>query len=333
MALLLRRLARASPVAALGGAFGDRRKCSTGATTGGARRFSLGAAAAVSSGVAFLYAWTSPSMGHLEEQSQETSEKVALNPEKWMEFKLHEVARASHNSMLFRFIFDRDAKLGLDIASCVVTRAPLGLDAEGKTKYVIRPYTPISDLDSKGYFDLLIKVYPEGKMSQYMASLKPGDVLEVKGPIEKFRYSPNMKKQIGMIAGGTGITPMLQVITAILKNPDDNTQVSLLYANVSPDDVMLKGKLDELAASHPNLKIFYTVDRSSKNWRGGSGYISKDMILKGLPGPGEDTMILVCGPPGMMQHISGEKAKDWTQGELSGLLKETGYTEEMVYKF
>lgn len=73
-------------------------------------------------------------------------------------------------------------------------------------------YTPISDPDSKGYFDLLIKVlvwstnlctylsisnfvllsktsicfdilqvYPEGKMSQHFASLKPGDVVEVKG--------------------------------------------------------------------------------------------------------------------------------------------------------
>jgi len=42
-------------------------------------------------------------------------------------------------------------------------------------------YTPISDPEAKGYFDLLIKVYPDGKMSQHFASLKPGDVLEVKG--------------------------------------------------------------------------------------------------------------------------------------------------------
>ncbi|KAJ0040005.1 hypothetical protein Pint_27180 [Pistacia integerrima] len=56
----------------------------------------------------------------------------------------------------------------------------------------------LSDPDSKGYFDLLIKVYPEGKMSQHFASLKPEDVVEVKGPFEKLRYSPNMKKHIGM---------------------------------------------------------------------------------------------------------------------------------------
>ncbi|KAG8362619.1 hypothetical protein BUALT_BualtUnG0057800 [Buddleja alternifolia] len=158
------------------------------------------------------------------------------------------------------------------------------------------------------------------------------------------------------IAGGTGITPMLQIIDAILKNPDDSTQVSLLYANVSPDDILLKKKLDVLAASNPNLKVFYTVDKPTKDWLGGKGYISKEMVVKGLPSPSDDTLVLhsfidflaysnpgrkfayeetylVCGPPGMMKHISGDKAKDWSQGELTGILKELGYTEDMVYKF
>ncbi|CAL9755592.1 unnamed protein product [Musa acuminata subsp. burmannicoides] len=180
-------------------------------------------------------------------------------------------------------------------------------------------------------------------MSQHFATLQPGDVVEVKvfvffsRPIEKLRYSPNMKKDIGMVrdqSWGTGITPMLQVIKAILKNPDDNTQVSLIYANISPDDILLKGELDRLSTSYPNFKVFYTVDKPSKTWRGGTGYVSKDMVLKGLPSPGEETLILyVCGPPGMMKHISGDKAKDRSQGELTGILKELGYSEEMVYKF
>ncbi|PSR84488.1 NADH-cytochrome b5 reductase-like protein, partial [Actinidia chinensis var. chinensis] len=83
------------------------------------------------------------------------------------------------------------------------------------------------------------------------------------------------------IAGGTGITPMLQVIDAIIRNSDDNTQV--LYANVSPDDILLKHKLDMLAASYPNLK----------DWNGGSGYITKDMVVKGLPSPSDDALILI----------------------------------------
>lgn len=45
------------------------------------------------------------------------------------------------------------------------------------------------------------------------------------------------------------------------------------------------------------LQVFYTVDKPSQNWRGGAGYVSKDMVLKGLPRPGEDTLILVSFIP------------------------------------
>ncbi|KVI11639.1 Ferredoxin reductase-type FAD-binding domain-containing protein [Cynara cardunculus var. scolymus] len=272
-------------------------------------RIPFGVVAAISGGISYFYYFSEPNLVHLDHQiCEETGPKAALHPKKWEEFKLQEKATVSHNTHIYRFSFDPNLKLGLDVAS-----APLGKDAEGKTKYVIRPYTPVSDPDSKGYFDLMIKVYPEGKMSQHFAKLKPGDIVE--------------------IAGGSGITPMLQVIETILKNPDDNTKVSLVYANISPDDILLKKRLDMLAASHPNLKVFYTVDNPSKYWVGGTGYISKDMASKGLPAPSNHTLILVCGPPGMMKHISGDKAEDRSQGKLTGILKELEYTEEMVYKF
>ncbi|XP_073289704.1 NADH-cytochrome b5 reductase-like protein isoform X1 [Primulina huaijiensis] len=319
MAVFFRRLAKSAV------AFGSQTKCNTG--------IRFGTLAGVSAGISSYYYFSSPNLVYLDQLNEDAVPKIALNPDKWIEFKLQDKVEASHNTQLFRFSFDPNLKLGLDVASCIITRAPKQNDADGKTNYVIRPYTPISDPDAKGYFDLLIKVYPEGNMSQHFASLKPGDVVEVKGPIEKLRYNPNMKKHIGMIAGGSGITPMLQVIDAIVKNPDDNTQVSLLYANVSPDDILLKKKLDLLAASHPNLKVFYTVDKPTKDWHGGTGYVSKDMVVKGLPSPSDDTLILVCGPPGLMKHISGDKAKDRSQGELTGILKEIGFTENMVFKF
>lgn len=262
-----------------------------------------------------------------------STDSAALNPNEWISFKLDETIKVSPNTNIYRFTFNDSKKLGLEVASCLITRAEIGKKSDGKPNYVIRPYTPISPPDSQGYFDLMIKIYPEGKMSQHIGSLKPGDTLEVKGPIPKLPYKPNMKKNIGMIAGGTGITPMLQVIDAILSNKDDNTKVSLIYANLSPEDILLKEKLNVLSEQNPNFKVYYVVDKPSSDWRGGSGYITKDMVLKGMPAPSDDTLILVCGPPGMMKHISGDKAPDKSQGEVSGLLKDTGYSKEMVYKF
>lgn len=44
----------------------------------------------------------------------------------------------------------------------------------------------------------------------------------------------------GMIAGGTGITPMYQVAAAILKDPRDVTQLSLIFGNLSEEDILIK---------------------------------------------------------------------------------------------
>lgn len=53
--------------------------------------------------------------------------------------------------------------------------------------------------------------YPQGNVSSYMHSLKEGDSVNVKGPFAKLDYQANKYKKIGMVAGGTGIAPMIQV--------------------------------------------------------------------------------------------------------------------------
>merc|ERR1719362_1447786 len=99
-------------------------------------------------------------------------------------------------------------------------------------------YTPISTDEQPGYFELLVKGYPNGVVSKYLCSLKPGDSVEVKGPFTKLPYLVNMKSKIGMIAGGSGITPMLQVIREVLKTPEDKTQLTLIFGNQTPADIL-----------------------------------------------------------------------------------------------
>lgn len=59
----------------------------------------------------------------------------------------------------------------------------------------------------------------------------------------------------GMIAGGTGVTPMYQVANAILKNPADKTEITLLFANVSADDILIEEELTNLQALSPQFKV------------------------------------------------------------------------------
>lgn len=220
------------------------------------------------------------------------------------------------------------------------------LSATINNQLVIRPYTPVTSDDEKGYFDLVIKVYfknvhpkfPDGgKMSQYLDSLEIGDTIDIRGPAGKVVYlgkgkvsirESNRKpeyireaKQLGLIAGGTGITPMLQIIRAILKDEADQTQVSLLFANQSEDDILVREYLEELEEKSSNFKLWYTIDKSNEDWQYSVGFIDADMIKERLPPPGPDTQILMCGPPPMIQYACLPN------------LEKLGYSSDMYFPF
>lgn len=62
--------------------------------------------------------------------------------------------------------------------------------------------------------------------------------------------------------GGTGITPMLQLVREVVQDESDPTQMALLFANQTPGDILLRDELDSLARDNPHrFKLWYTVDR------------------------------------------------------------------------
>ncbi|EAW73271.1 cytochrome b5 reductase 3 [Homo sapiens] len=229
----------------------------------------------------------------------------------------------SHDTRRFRFALPSPQHiLGLPVGQHIY------LSARIDGNLVVRPYTPISSDDDKGFVDLVIKVYfkdthPKfpagGKMSQYLESMQIGDTIEFRGPSGllvyqgkgKFAIRPDKKsnpiirtvKSVGMIAGGTGITPMLQVIRAIMKDPDDHTVCHLLFANQTEKDILLRPELEELRNKHSaRFKLWYTLDRAPEAWDYGQGFVNEEMIRDHLPPPEEEPLVLMCGPPPMIQY-------------------------------
>ena len=160
------------------------------------------------------------------------------------------------------------------------------LEVKGEQKEIVRSYTPISSDENRGYFDLLIKSYPTGNISRHMATLKVGDTMKVKGPKGAMVYTPGLVKRFGMIAGGTGITPMLQIIRAIVRGRprnggNDTTEVDLIFANVKYEDILLKDDLDSLTKEDPGFRVYYVLNEPPENWDGGVGFVTADMIKVG----------------------------------------------------
>ncbi|KAK4106147.1 ferredoxin reductase-like protein [Parathielavia hyrcaniae] len=234
-----------------------------------------------------------------------THPKAVLKPDSFQEFELKEKTIISHNVAIYRFALPTPTStLGLPIGQHISIGAALA-QPDGTTKEIVRSYTPISGDHQPGHFDLLIKSYPQGNISRHMASLAVGQAIRVRGPKGAFVYAPNMVRRFGMIAGGTGITPMLQVVKAIVRGraDGDRTEVDLIFANVTEQDILLREDLDQLAREDKGFRVHYVLDKPPAGWEGGVGYVTAEMIEKWLPKPADDVKILLCGPPPMVNGL------------------------------
>lgn len=259
--------------------------------------------------------------------------QAAFSGDEFRSFPIVEVRETGTNTHVIKCKLPSDQHvMGMSVSSLVMVNGTKGDDG----KVPARPYTPITTDDQKGYFELLVKGYPTGTVSKYLCTLKAGDVVQVKGPFPKLPYTANMKKNIGMVAGGSGVTPMLQVIKEILKNPADKTQVSLVFCNQKPADILLREEIDQLAASSKGqLKVHYVVDKNEAEDPKIKhvGYLNASFLKDVLPAPSADTLVYFCGPPPMLKVVAGPKGKFPAQGPVGGLLKDLDYTDDMVYKF
>lgn len=244
--------------------------------------------------------------------------------------QLSEIKDLSHNVKEFTFELPEGHVLGLTYTSCLLAKY-----VTPKGSNVIRPYTPVSDLDTPGSFKLIIKKYETGKFGNHIFGLNVNDTVAFKGPIPKYPLKTNLHNQVGLLGAGTGITPLYQIIHAIAKDPADKTKVSLFYGNVSEKDILLKEELEAIAAKNPEQFDFhFFVDKAESNWKGQTGFITKEYLEKHLFKSSDDNVkVFVCGPPPFYNVFSGNKVSPTDQGEVSGILADLGFTKEQVFKY
>ncbi|GAA99887.1 uncharacterized protein L969DRAFT_95304 [Mixia osmundae IAM 14324] len=261
----------------------------------------------------------------------------ALNKDEWRDFEVAKVAPYNHNTSVFTFKLPEGTDSGLTVASALLTKSAdegKGLDKNGKP--AVRPYTPTTAPGTQGEIQLIIKKYKGGAMTEHIHSLKAGDKLAMKGPIPKIAYKANEFETIGMVGGGSGITPLWQVMQAIDNNPADKTKVVLLYSNVTEQDILLRKEFEDMAKRKPDqFKIHFVLDKPPKKWAGPTGYIGPVLLKDHMPMPGnaDKIKILICGPPGQVEILAGTKKSPSDQGPLKGHFADLGYSPSQIYKF
>ncbi|KAJ5312280.1 hypothetical protein N7508_003110 [Penicillium antarcticum] len=184
-----------------------------------------------------------------------------------------------------------------------------------------------------GSLVLMVKRYPNGKASNHLHSLVPGDTLTFAAAIKGESWTSNKYPQIYAIAGGAGITPIYQLVQGILNNPEDKTKIKLVFGVNTEQDLLLKEELQGFKTRFPDrFDYFYTVSRPTGH--GGSedgngevrrGYITEE-LLRGVVTADGDARVFVCGPHAMEEALVGS----WEKG---GILARIGFRKDQVCKF
>jgi cytochrome-b5 reductase len=109
----------------------------------------------------------------------------------------------------------------------------------------------------------------------------------------------NEFEDVALIGGGSGITPLYQLIDHALNDPTNRTRFTLLYANVTEADILLRDELAALQRAHPTrFKIVHSLDNPPvSGWSGASGYVSRELIKAHVPPAekGDKLKVLICG--------------------------------------
>lgn len=143
---------------------------------------------------------------------------------------------------------------------------------------------------------------------------------QVQGPKGKFEYlgSGNFifrdhrglqsASQLGLVAAGSGVTPILQMLRQIFGDPNDDTAVRMVDVNNSERDIIVRDELDDLSRRFPErFRICHVLTRLPQLPAAGfhcvQGPVSCEILANNLYPPGPSTMVLVCGPPKLVSEV------------------------------
>jgi len=174
-----------------------------------------------------------------------------------------------------------------------------------------------------GSFDLVVKVYPEGRMSRMLDEIPIGRAITVRGPQGHYDHpEADAGKDLIMIAGGVGITTCFQFFQSAFNDEIRPRSIHLLYSSRFEDEIVFTNELMALQQANPDrFHVHFTITRvcvslslslsltphdtdmflsllilqPSEEWQGLKGRIDAQMWQKLMAPTVPTTKAFVCG--------------------------------------
>ena len=174
-------------------------------------------------------------------------------------------------------------------------------------KLVARPMTPVNAASETRRLDFVIKHYDDGLLTgKFFPTVSLGDEIAFTVPSPITFALPASKTKLGLIGGGTGITPMIKIMES--RHGSDGGRIHTVTVNRTDADVLLR---DRVEASSD--EVYHHISSTA-------GRLTRDVLKDHLPPPAADVLILYCGPVLL-------------NNALCLMLDQLGYGEDMVHGF
>ncbi|HET7721481.1 MAG TPA: FAD-dependent oxidoreductase, partial [Acidimicrobiales bacterium] len=138
------------------------------------------------------------------------------------------------------------------------------------------PYCILSAPADEPVFDLLIRVVPQGPLSQRLASLRPGDEVAFRGPTGRSMVPPDDDRALELFATGTGVAPFYSLARHLLAG-GSTRPIRLWWGLRLAEDICLIDELDALAAAAPNFSYHLTLSQPPAGWTGLRGRVGESV--------------------------------------------------------
>jgi glycine betaine catabolism B len=204
--------------------------------------------------------------------------------------KIKEIIRRNYNVKSFR----------LEVPGALDFKAGQFLSVKLNDDPLLKKYLSISSSPTEKYYLEFTKKLTESDFSKVLDNLKIGDQAVIQYPFGKFVLDASCPKS-AFLSGGIGITPVRSICKYVVdKNLGSN--LVLVYANRSIQDIVFKDDFDAMMQSYPFLRVAHVLGQANPGFSGTVGRIDQQVIKSQIPDYPERKFYL-CGPPQMVEAM------------------------------
>ena len=163
------------------------------------------------------------------------------------------------------------------------------------------PFTLASSPSRESTVQLIVKAC--GDWTRRVEDLQPGERVLLQGPFGRFSHQFTAPgRELILIAGGIGITPMLSMLR-FMADHEDPRPITLVWSTHSPAQKALSREIDLLAGQLTGLRHIPIFTRIADG-QAPSGRLDQHKLAALLESSDRDATVFVCGPPAMMARVS-----------------------------